>query len=772
MRRRQSSCRRYIAAAACAVAVLSALEIVHADAWRDSDVSELRLGMDQLAGFLESSEYARRVSWDEHVVLAYRLAGNREPGAAEFHLLRKMRENFKLSRSRALLIALRGNEKHPTVNQIRAFLSRVRITDFQTDGTIRETARRLTAIAAASVFSDLAQMPPKTYAPRQDSARQPGATQATPNESYNIYFGYLHAHSSISDGAGSPQTAYAYARNTGGLDFFALTDHDVYLIRLPWEADKWESIQTAANNAYQPGAYVTLWGFEWSSPVYGHVCVINSSDFTDTLTDSSLNGLFGWMNGEPQSFGRFNHPGEYDSSGTEFNHLALDSGAVEKMVGIETWNTNKGFGTYYYQGSWSSLDYSFGDIGNRNGWYLGALGGQDNHGQDWGTMNQFRTAVLAPALTREAIVDAYRQRRFYATEDKTLHLDFRCHGYPMGSRLSGLSPVFRVRAWDEDGDTFREVRLYRNGDLLRTVSVSGNSIDIQLDAGPPGGSPAYYYVIVQQNDDSDGDGRNDEAISSPIWITPGTADTLLDLNADGKVDFLWRYNPTGALAYWLMDGVTITAGGGITTLSTDWQLTGTPDLNADGKADLLWRHTPTGTIAYWIMSNASIASTGTIGSVPSDWRIAGMADFNADGKPDILWQHTPTGTVAVWYLSGTNLDSSAVITAVGTDWQIAGTPDLNADGKPDILWRQASTGLVAYWLMDGVTIQAGGGIATVPSNWHIVGTPDLNNDGKPDILWHDSTTGTVSYWYMNGTSIAGGGAITAVPTDWDIIAPR
>jgi hypothetical protein len=256
--------------------------------------------------------------------------------------------------------------------------------------------------------------------------------------------------------------------------------------------------------------------------------------------------------------------------------------------------------------------------------------------------------------------------------------------------------------------------------------------------------------------------------------TPTLADanSILDLNGDGKVDFLWRYNPSGALAYWLMDGVTITAGGGITTLSTDWQLTGTPDLNGDGKADLLWRHTPTGTIAYWIMSGATIASTGTLGSVPSDWRIAGMADFNADGMPDILWQHTPTGTVAVWYMNGTSMTSSAAITAVGTDWQIAGTPDLNADGKPDILWRQASTGLVAYWLMDGITIQAGGGIATVPSNWHIVGTPDLNADGKADILWHDTNTGTVSYWYMNGTSIAGGGAITTVPTDWDIIAPR
>jgi hypothetical protein len=248
--------------------------------------------------------------------------------------------------------------------------------------------------------------------------------------------------------------------------------------------------------------------------------------------------------------------------------------------------------------------------------------------------------------------------------------------------------------------------------------------------------------------------------------------SLFDLNADGNTDFLWRYNPTGAMAYWLMDGVTILSGGGITMVDSSWQLTGTPDLNSDGEADLLWRHTPTGTIAYWIMSGANIASTGTMGSVDTSWRIAGTPDLNADGKPDLLWQHTPTGTVAVWYMNGTTMTSSAVITAAGTDWQIAGTPDLNNDGKPDILWRQVSTGLVAYWLMDGITIQAGGGIATVTPSWQIVGTPDLNNDGKPDILWFDATTKTVAYWYMNGTSYVSGGAITAVPSGWDLIGPK
>ena len=108
-------------------------------------------------------------------------------------------------------------------------------------------------------------------------------------------------------------------------------------------------------------------------------------------------------------------------------------------------------------------------------------------------------------------------RRFYATEDRDLTLDVRTDGFPMGSLLPGASRVFEVKACDGSGDSFEEVRLYRNGTLLETLPVSGTCIDVTLsDAGRTGRS--YYYVIVRQTDDNDANGRNDEAISSSIWI--------------------------------------------------------------------------------------------------------------------------------------------------------------------------------------------------------------------------------------------------------------
>ena len=68
-----------------------------------------------------------------------------------------------------------------------------------------------------------------------------------------------------------------------------------------------------------------------------------------------------------------------------------------------------------------------------------------------------------------------------------------------------------VDRWDDDEeDTFQEVRLYRDGKLLETQTVSGNNVQVWFEDSAASGSH-YYYVIVRQDDDNDDNGRNDEA---------------------------------------------------------------------------------------------------------------------------------------------------------------------------------------------------------------------------------------------------------------------
>lgn len=477
------------------------------------DAASIKGEMQRLIDHVDGPGYAQAVSWDEHIVVSYRLGQGRDPTVVEFTLLRALHENLDLERSSAVSMALRGTEPRTTWDQCRELLARATPDAWHVDDSVRQAVERLAAVPLWQVSQALKER--QAGAAGQPPEAAPEGEPPVPGIRYHTYFGQLHAHTELSDGTGTPMEAYTYARDVAGLDFFAVTDHGEMLDFWPWQHE-WEDVLEAAEATNQPGSYAALWGFEWSNPLLGHINVIGTADNTGAVSNTALDEIYDWIAERPAAVALFNHPGDFDLTGEEFAHLELYAPAVPQLVGIENWNGNSNFDHYYYNGSWES-SYGYWDAGNQQGWYLGSEGAQDNHDADWGTMNTYRTAVLAPSLTRENILAAYRARRFYATEDANLEIDLSCGGYPMGSRLTGAPRLFSVSACDLSGDAIQHIRLYRNGDLLATRPVSGTCARARFsDLGTT--EPAYYYVIVRLAVDHDGNGRNDEAISSPIWI--------------------------------------------------------------------------------------------------------------------------------------------------------------------------------------------------------------------------------------------------------------
>lgn len=502
----------------------------YAASGQTSEESALQTQITQTLAEVDSPAFTSSVPSGEFIVRSYQLVKNRKPDAFEFYYCKLLVSKNHLTRSNLLALLMAGDDNEISWDQCRKFIQAGPTQFLRNTSGIHQDVQELQNTPQDKMLRDYQRKsgPNKASSPRLKFGSTGGGSSPAlaanavlssniPYDTYNTYFGYLHAHTSFSDGKGTPAEAYQYARNSGKLDFFAVTDHGEMIVFWPWDK-KWRKIKSAADDYYVPGSFVTLWGFEWTNPLLGHCNIINTSSYTNCLSNITLDSLYGWLKDRPEGFGIFNHPGDYDSLGIEFWHLdPTDSGVVPQMVGIETWNGSNGFKEYYYKNDWSSCDYSYIDTGNQNGWQLGALGGQDNHEKSWGTKNQFRTAVLAKELTREGIIGAYRARRFYATEDQDLYLDFRCSGYPMGSQISGVNRNFTVTASDKSGDTFGEARLYRNGDLIETKPLSGSSVNVTFSDYAATGN-AYYYVVVQENDDNDGNGINDEAISSPIWI--------------------------------------------------------------------------------------------------------------------------------------------------------------------------------------------------------------------------------------------------------------
>ncbi len=94
-----------------------------------------------------------------------------------------------------------------------------------------------------------------------------------------VLWGDLHGHSNFSDGTGTPEDYYLYARDVAGLDVAALTDHDHWGIQaLDSHPELWDEIQRQTKRFHEPGRFVTLLGFEWTSWIQGHRHVLRFDD--------------------------------------------------------------------------------------------------------------------------------------------------------------------------------------------------------------------------------------------------------------------------------------------------------------------------------------------------------------------------------------------------------------------------------------------------------------------------------------------------------------
>jgi hypothetical protein len=110
-----------------------------------------------------------------------------------------------------------------------------------------------------------------------------------------IAWGDLHSHSELSDGTGTAEHSYYYARYISRLEFCALTDHGEIMLFSPASLD---ILEASTNAAYEPGKFVTFHGIEWTNVPTGHyTCVFSGNQLLKTpilsyLTVSTTQALW------------------------------------------------------------------------------------------------------------------------------------------------------------------------------------------------------------------------------------------------------------------------------------------------------------------------------------------------------------------------------------------------------------------------------------------------------------------------------------------------
>src|SRR5450830_1006186 len=331
---------------------------------------------------------------------------------------------------------------------------------------------------------------------------------------YNIYFGGMHSHTNLSDGTGTPQQAYDSAK-AAGADFMAVTDHSnwfdgdsatVAANLAGGPSTEWATLKAAADANNVPGTFVGIAGYEmtWSGGP-GHINTFNTVGYdTRTHTAMTLTAYYAQLALYPQSISQLNHPGTTFGTFDDFAHWTAEADAVVNLVEV-----GNGEGVVHQAGYFPS--YQYYQMALDKGWHVAPSNNQDNHKGNWMSANDARTVVLAPELTRDAIFEAIRQKRVYATEDKDLRVTYYLNGAVMGSSLDNPSTLdFSITFGDaETTDIITKVSVIANGGVV-VASTNPNANQGTWNFTMPTDPYSFYYVRIDQAD-------TDVAVTAPVW---------------------------------------------------------------------------------------------------------------------------------------------------------------------------------------------------------------------------------------------------------------
>ncbi len=363
---------------------------------------------------------------------------------------------------------------------------------------------------------------------------------AEPQADYRIFWGDLHGRSGFTLGACPvPGTArsgarkvscddvYTFARKHGLLDFAAVADENGAF------RETWKESQEAAVRATENGKFVALKCFEWASPEFGHRGVY----FRDAEIEAALSGSprmpiddFYALFKDRQVIIIPYHPFllmNWSRLNPEFEPVT----EIYSGLGASERHKNP---------LWTLAETPNGSVqaalarGYRLGFMacshtnIGCPGRAQAELADWLPYKGGLTAVCAKELTREALFDALKARRCYATTGARIILKVSVNDQPMGSVIEipkekagdpralhisavGTDVINKIEVVCNNDDAFvfeplRDNANYTYDDDLPFDEVLAESKERGLEL-----KEIFYYVRVTQRD-------GEMAWSSPIWV--------------------------------------------------------------------------------------------------------------------------------------------------------------------------------------------------------------------------------------------------------------
>jgi hypothetical protein len=283
-------------------------------------------------------------------------------------------------------------------------------------------------------------------------------------QEYQYYFGNLHAHTGYSDGnkdgaktkVKTPAKSFHFAKSSQHFDFLGISEHNHSQAKMKL-ANYSKGLQEA-DDENEDGRFVCLYGMEFGViSKGGHVLVYGvdqligweESNFDIECDKSDYASLWRIIGDYPNGFATLAHPEKGD-----FNNLltAPYSLTADKAICGVAIFTGPAFAkdtTYDYKPAKKFIDYFRGLLAA--GYHVGPTVDHDNHFLTFGRMASSRTVVLSTELSRDSLIAAYRDMRFYASTDWNTKVEFTLNGFPMGKRINTRKEAsIKVKVTDPD----------------------------------------------------------------------------------------------------------------------------------------------------------------------------------------------------------------------------------------------------------------------------------------------------------------------------------
>jgi hypothetical protein len=344
-----------------------------------------------------------------------------------------------------------------------------------------------------------------------------------------VLWGDIHSHTETSgDGLGSGAAAYAYARNVSALDFYSSTDHASYFDDGNDLADFGRYV--ALGDAHDaPGEFAVVHGYEVSfgSP-YGHHNVYFRDRPTQTGDEYSITlpELWKALRGE-QALTIPHHtlkmPEIVDWTATHDPDLRRNFEIFSAHGLSEAFDPTHPLAIEQSLFTNASTTQRRGTSAQRaweDGLELSTIASSDDHRAHPGMPHQGVAAVFAESITREAVFDALRERRTYATTGVRILLDVSVDDLPMGGHGSAGRPLtVRGDAVGTGVISLVEVLRHAVGQpgfrVIASLRPDEDRVEWTVE-DDPGPGAAIYYVRLRQREPVRGVVAM--AWSSPIWV--------------------------------------------------------------------------------------------------------------------------------------------------------------------------------------------------------------------------------------------------------------